>query len=239
LGLTYHGACSDRAAWSVGNSLITTLKAAPGLIAFEVSNYNLQPPDNQTRAIAQKLLDLIKANYHVLHPDEYWRLPGESERIVTKTLDEVGLLPPLARVTVTEEMESEYKLRLKEQEPELTESEIDSEWTSYCQAVEESKAKARLMEKERLRQSNLTAEQAAREFLDQSISKGTQGEPWKRIPDIGNNRMILKLWHEGYTAGEIAHRVNKSEKTIRNRLSDWRRDYGDGVVPRRRKLVSG
>jgi len=234
LGLTYHGARSDRAAWGVGNSLITTLKAAPGLIAFEVLYFNGHPPDSHTRVIFRKLSDLIKSNYHILHPADYWRVPGESERIATKTLEEVGLLPILANVSINHDMESEYKLRLKEREPELTESEIDSEWISYCQAVEESKVKALLLEKERLRQSNLTAEQAAREFLDQSISEGIQGEPWKRIPDSGDNRKIIKFWHEGFTAKEIAQRVNRREKTIINRISDLRRDYGEDVVPRRR-----
>jgi hypothetical protein len=55
-----------------------------------------------------------------------------------------------------------------------------------------------------------------------------------QIPDVGNNQLILDLWHQGLTAKEIGLRTQRRPKTILNLLSTWRREYGEKLVPRRR-----
>jgi hypothetical protein len=55
-----------------------------------------------------------------------------------------------------------------------------------------------------------------------------------QIPDVGNNQLILDLWHQGLTAKEIGLRTRRRPKTILNLISTWRREYGEKLVPRRR-----
>ena len=61
-------------------------------------------------------------------------------------------------------------------------------------------------------------------------------EPWNEIPDHGYDRLMVEMLHEGYTDPEIANRVGKDSKTIRNRLSILRGKYGSEIVPRRASL---
>ncbi|MFN8435078.1 MAG: hypothetical protein U0V18_13715 [Anaerolineales bacterium] len=58
---------------------------------------------------------------------------------------------------------------------------------------------------------------------------------WEKIPNIGWNRTAVQLWHEGYTTAEIAKRVKKDEQTVRNKIADLRREFGEEIVPFRRK----
>jgi hypothetical protein len=55
-----------------------------------------------------------------------------------------------------------------------------------------------------------------------------------KVPNIGNNHLILDLWRQGLTAKEIGQRTRRRPKTILNLLSSWRRKYGEELVPRRR-----
>ena len=56
-------------------------------------------------------------------------------------------------------------------------------------------------------------------------------EMWEMIPDTGWDRQMLKLWLNGFTAPEIGERIDRAEKTIRNRLTALRREHGDEIVP--------
>jgi predicted RNase H-like HicB family nuclease len=47
--------------------------------------------------------------------------------------------------------------------------------------------------------------------------------------------LLHRLWHEGYTTAEIAKRVKKDEQTVRNKIADLRREFGEEIVPFRRK----
>jgi hypothetical protein len=59
--------------------------------------------------------------------------------------------------------------------------------------------------------------------------------PWEMIPDVGNNRMLLQLWHEKYPVAEIATRIGaRQPKTVYNRVTELRKLYGEDIVPRRR-----
>lgn len=54
--------------------------------------------------------------------------------------------------------------------------------------------------------------------------------PWEAIPE-GWEREAVRLWWEGLDKGEIAQRLDKDAKTVENRFSQLRRDFGEAVVP--------
>jgi len=59
-------------------------------------------------------------------------------------------------------------------------------------------------------------------------------ESWMSIPDIGANRDIVRLWHQGLTCAQIAARVGLNEKTILNRVNQLRKGYGVEIIPYRK-----
>lgn len=59
-------------------------------------------------------------------------------------------------------------------------------------------------------------------------------ETWTSIPDIGANREILRLWHQGLTCEQIAVRVGLTGKTVLNRINKLRNEFGIQVVPYRK-----
>lgn len=59
-------------------------------------------------------------------------------------------------------------------------------------------------------------------------------EIWMSIPDIGANRDIVRLWHQGLTCAQIAARVGLNEKTILNRINQLRKEYGAQIIPYRK-----
>jgi hypothetical protein len=58
------------------------------------------------------------------------------------------------------------------------------------------------------------------------------------IPDHLWDRQALRLWWEGLTCPEIGRRLSQAPKTVRNRLTLLRKEYGTDVVPtnRRRRM---
>lgn len=68
----------------------------------------------------------------------------------------------------------------------------------------------------------------------QQIETSTPVEVWMMIPNVGANRDIVRLWHQGLTCGQIATRVSLNEKTILNRINQLRKDYGIQIVPYRK-----
>jgi len=59
-------------------------------------------------------------------------------------------------------------------------------------------------------------------------------ETWKTIPDVGANREIVRLWHDGLTCEQIAVRVSLSGKTVLNRINKLRKEFGSEIVPYRK-----
>jgi len=59
-------------------------------------------------------------------------------------------------------------------------------------------------------------------------------ETWMSIPDIGANREILRLWHQGLTCEQIAIRVGLTGKTVLNRINKLRNEFGIQIVPYRK-----
>jgi hypothetical protein len=59
-------------------------------------------------------------------------------------------------------------------------------------------------------------------------------EIWMSISDIGANRDIVRLWHQGLTCAQIAVRVGLNEKTILNRINQLRKKYGVQIIPYRK-----
>lgn len=68
----------------------------------------------------------------------------------------------------------------------------------------------------------------------QQIETSTPVEVWMMIPNIGANRDIVRLWHQGLTCGQIATRVGLTKKTILNRINTLRKDYGIQIIPYRK-----
>jgi len=56
---------------------------------------------------------------------------------------------------------------------------------------------------------------------------------WLTIPDKGWDRECVRLWHRGLTCKDIGIRLQKTDKTILNRLNQLRKDFGEQTVPYR------
>jgi len=70
--------------------------------------------------------------------------------------------------------------------------------------------------------------------VSQPQEKLSPAEVWMSIPDIGANREILRLWHQGLTCEQIAARVGLTEKTVLNRINKLRKEFGIEIVPYRK-----
>jgi hypothetical protein len=57
------------------------------------------------------------------------------------------------------------------------------------------------------------------------------GDPWALIPDHLWDRQALRLWWAGLTCVEIGVRISQAPKTVRNRLTQLRKQHGTAVVP--------
>jgi len=53
------------------------------------------------------------------------------------------------------------------------------------------------------------------------------------IPDKGWDRECIRLWHRGLTCKDIGIRLQKTDKTILNRLNQLRKEFGEQTVPYR------
>ncbi len=86
--------------------------------------------------------------------------------------------------------------------------------------------------------SNLVPEPKAQQAIQAPENNQTTQEvdipkhPWELIPDVGNDRLIVRLWHEGESLKDIATALDRKPHTIRNRISILRGIYGDGIVPK-------
>ena len=56
---------------------------------------------------------------------------------------------------------------------------------------------------------------------------------WLMIPDKGWDRECIRLWHRGLTCKDIGIRLQKTDKTILNRLNQLRKEFGEQTVPYR------
>lgn len=65
----------------------------------------------------------------------------------------------------------------------------------------------------------------------------TEAMLWLQIPDVGWDRIAVRLVHQGYSSAEIARKIEKGivPKTVENRLSALRAQYGPEIVPYRKR----
>ncbi|MFQ5796024.1 MAG: helix-turn-helix transcriptional regulator [Candidatus Bipolaricaulia bacterium] len=73
----------------------------------------------------------------------------------------------------------------------------------------------------------------AEEKVSPSEEQSTEDKPWKKIPDLRQDRKLVKLWHDGLPMKKIGKKLGMSPKTVRNRLSELRKIYGEEIVPYR------
>jgi hypothetical protein len=81
------------------------------------------------------------------------------------------------------------------------------------------------------------------EFIAQKLDNASlppKSEPgkelpqiWLAIPDKGWDRECIRLWHRGLTSKDIGRRLEKTDKTILNRLNQLRNEFGEQTVPYR------
>jgi len=62
-----------------------------------------------------------------------------------------------------------------------------------------------------------------------------EDEPWNQIEDKGDNRLLLELWWERLPVIKIAKSLSITEGTVRNNITNLRKQYGELIVPFRRK----
>ena len=67
--------------------------------------------------------------------------------------------------------------------------------------------------------------------IDEPKKESTQ--IWLMIPDRGWDRECIRLWHRGLTCKDIGIRLQKTDKTILNRLNQLRKEFGEQTVPYR------
>jgi hypothetical protein len=60
-------------------------------------------------------------------------------------------------------------------------------------------------------------------------------DPWLKIPDKGNNRLIVRLWNENHTYKEIGMKIGSAAKTVMNRIIQLRKEFGPQIVPYRKE----
>jgi len=63
--------------------------------------------------------------------------------------------------------------------------------------------------------------------------KKEPSQTWLTIPDKGWDRECIRLWHRGLTCKDIGIRLQKTDKTILNRLNQLRKEFGEQIVPYR------
>jgi len=63
--------------------------------------------------------------------------------------------------------------------------------------------------------------------------KKEPSQTWLMIPDRGWDRECIRLWHRGLTCKDIGIRLQKTDKTILNRLNQLRKEFGEQIVPYR------
>jgi hypothetical protein len=74
------------------------------------------------------------------------------------------------------------------------------------------------------------------ESLALQIPDMVVSQPWLHIPDVGDSREMVRLWHNNLTCKEIAVRLGCTEKTIINKINLLRNQYGQEIVPYRRTI---
>ncbi len=85
-------------------------------------------------------------------------------------------------------------------------------------------------------QEQRAARAEVEESLALQIPDMVVSQPWLHIPDVGDSREMVRLWHNNLTCKEIAVRLGCTEKTIINKINLLRNQYGQEIVPYRRTI---
>ena len=61
-----------------------------------------------------------------------------------------------------------------------------------------------------------------------------EDKPWNHIEDKRYDRLLLELWWKDFPVSRIARQLNITEGTVRNKLTNLRKEYGEKIVPKRK-----
>ncbi len=86
---------------------------------------------------------------------------------------------------------------------------------------------------ERTKQKSLSSTIRPAPILQIDEPKKGSSQVWLTIPDKGWDRECVRLWHRGLTCKDIGIRLQKTDKTILNRLNQLRKEFGEQAVPYR------
>jgi len=133
----------------------------------------------------------------------------------------VQLPPSPARCWITVERRDSAR-------SELIVKATDEDWAATAGQWERVRA-------ELIKQGYIEAEQTAQApnslMADEQQPKTKTDLLVEQIADYRWDREAVRLWLEGNSVSQIAGKIDKNEKTIRNRLSKLRRDHGHEIVP--------
>ncbi len=59
-------------------------------------------------------------------------------------------------------------------------------------------------------------------------------KPWNHIEDKRYDRLLLELWWKDFPVSRIAMQLYITEGTVRNKLTNLRKIYGEKIVPKRK-----
>jgi len=158
LAMKHCGQREKYVAWIVSNVLITGIEVAPGRVLFESDNFNLQGTDKTAQRATKKLIELLHASFTIDNTTVASRAFSIMTRQAERTL---RIIPAsLANVKLNRKTKTEFKARAKEDNPEITDEEINKMWVNYRQLVEQQKVKQHEQERRR----NMTADDAVEEW---------------------------------------------------------------------------
>ena len=144
--------------WTVGNLLITGIQIAPERVLIEFDNFDLQGANNKAREASRKIIQLLQQSFPVDNTKTASRVYGVMTRQAERF---TRIIPAFSGYTSLDaETEAEFRVRMREKHPDITDKELNDLWIDFCERMEQQRAKKNEQERRR----GLTADEAAKEW---------------------------------------------------------------------------
>jgi hypothetical protein len=79
--------------------------------------------------------------------------------------------------------------------------------------------------------SQLDAMELQQKVREEPLETPKEIPPWEKIPDRNWDRKAVELWWKGYENSEISKRVMVEARSVTNRISILRQNFGTDIVP--------